>query len=283
MSGGIERPHRSGLAYFKDELLNLEREPRSAERPERLSLDNLLVFETLFQPRETSLAFRAGESQKHVETMARVVREGGELDPMAVVAFGSRWLLLDGHHRRAAYLDAEHCKPVPVEVHDSDLHGAERLAWAMALSTALNSKNKLAMSDADKLDSAWRLTVMGAGSKRKVHEATGAANGSIGNMRNTLARLREDGGHSDSELYAMTWSGAMWQRRRLEGDEEQGPHPEAHERKLRSLIRALSPPVDAKGPPAVLLLEALEELRPGVAIELETAIALRRAGESLDI
>ena len=159
----ISRPDRSSQPYYKKELLRLDRFSRpNRPLPTELSLDAIKVIDVLFQPRESSLLFRAGASEEHVENMARVVAQGRLLAPLVVAAFGTSWVLLDGHHRYQAYLEADHRKPVPVEVAESALSGESRVKWAVTLSIELNSRDKLSMSARDKMEAAWRLTVLDA-------------------------------------------------------------------------------------------------------------------------
>jgi hypothetical protein len=213
--------------------------------------------------------------------MARVVSRGATLDPLVIAAFGAQWVLIDGHHRRAAYKQAGYGEAVPVVVEDSPLGGVERARWAVMLSVALNSKNKLAMSGEDKFDAAWRLVVEAedALSKKQLMDATGVADGTIGNMRRVSSALGE-AGHRPLARRAMSWARARFEYRCLKGDVGQ-PDPEAQEKRLRLLTKKLSPIINGRLS-AMLLLEAMEGLRPGISVELETAIGMAKDREAAE-
>lgn len=286
----IDMPRREAWADDVSQLAKLDTSPRPQGVPEELALADILVLPSLFQPRGQSLGFRPGASARHVEEMARVVKDGRHLDSVAVVAFGSRWVLVDGHHRLSAHQQAGYSGPVPVTVHDCKKAGRDRVAWAVALSTTLNAKDKLPMSPDDKVDSAWRLVVMvGYGmTKEQLVEASTVKDRTIGYMRKAWKALLE-AHHSHESLYEMTWRRAKREMEKLNGDASDAD-PDWEERKMRELMRKLSPAIDERLP-ALTLLEALERLRPGLEIELETAIQLakerreeeRRVEELLDV
>lgn len=277
----VDRPQREAFTFYRSQLLALEKQPRPTATPSHLPLERITVYDVLFQPRETSLVYRAKASQRHVETMARVVSEGSELDPIVVVAFGPQYVLIDGHHRLEAYQEAAYASPVPVQVIESELTGEERITWAIRLSASLNSKNKLAMSDQDKMDVAWRLTVVGGLSKREVAKDAGVGTRSVANMRSVAAALRELG-HQDHQLYSYTWHRATFELRKAQGQAEGEASPDALERRLRRLVQALSPALEANYS-APELLAALEQLRPGIGDEFKEAMQEAAARADLDI
>ena len=280
----IDRPNRLSLTADIAQLTDLEGE--IGESITELSPTDLLVMESLFQPRETGLLMRRGASVRHVDEMAQVVKGGRFLDPIAVAAFGSCWVLIDGHHRLEAYRQAGVTGPVPVRVHESPTKGRERVLWAMGVSSSLNVKDKLPMTQEDKFDNAWRLVVsIGYGrSKDDLVGMTGVADGTIATMRRVRKALEEAGISTDT-LYAMLWPIARWEYRKLHGDDD-SPIPDFDEKRLRQLIKRLTPALRDRVP-ASLLLEALESLRPGIGIDLDDAIkcraAYQRALAELDI
>jgi hypothetical protein len=282
----IEMPRREAWADDVSELAKLDRNPRPQVRPKELPLADILVLPSLFQPRGQSLGFRPGASARHVEEMARVVKDGRDLDAVAVVAFGSRWVLVDGHHRIAAYEEAGHAASVPVAVYDCDKAGKDRVTWAVALSTRLNAKDKLSMSADDKVDSAWRLVVMVGYdmTKEQLVKASTVKDRTIGYMREAWNALLA-ANHTPESLYEMTWRRAKWELDKLNGDASEA-NPDWEERRMRELMRKLSPAIDERLP-ALTLLEALERLRPGLELELEMAIQIakerRKAEELLDV
>jgi hypothetical protein len=286
----IDMPRREAWANDVSELAKLDSDPRPQSRPEELPLAEIVVLPSLFQPRGQSLGFCPGASARHVEEMARAVKYGRLLDAVAVVAFGSAWVLVDGHHRIAAYNEAGYAASVPVAVHDCNEAGQDRVAWAVALSTRLNAKDKLSMSADDKVDSAWRLVVMVGYdmTKEQLVEASTVKDRTIASMRAVRKALLE-ANHSPESLYDMTWRRAKWEMDKLNG-EASDADPDWEERRMRELMRKLSPAIDERLP-ALTLLEALERLRPGLEIELESAIQLakerrqepRRIEELLDV
>src|SRR5665213_313071 len=57
----------------------------------------------LFQPRRPGWGTRRLDT-KHVNSLATKITRKGELDPVVVVKLGQDWVVVDGHHRVAAYL-----------------------------------------------------------------------------------------------------------------------------------------------------------------------------------
>jgi hypothetical protein len=57
----------------------------------------------LFQPRRPGWGTRTLDA-KHVNSLATRITRKGELDPVVVVKLSSDWVVVDGHHRIAAYL-----------------------------------------------------------------------------------------------------------------------------------------------------------------------------------
>lgn len=265
----VEEPRRMAIRMDEERLLKLERFPRRQDLPVDVSLDDIIVLDALFQPRGFSLTMNPGASRKHVETMARAVSRGGALDPLVIAAFGEKWVLIDGHHRRAAYKQAGHANPIRVAVVESTLGGLQRVRWAVGLSVALNSKNKLAMSAEDKFDAAWRLVVDSEElSKKEISAVTHVSDGTVAKMRRVSLALRA-AGHRPLPLRAMRWGSARYEYKALHGS--MGDNADGQERRLRLLTKGLSRLI-TRSLPAALLLEAMEALRPGISFDLELAI-----------
>lgn len=276
----LDMPRRGTWKKDVQQLVKLEAKGgRPSSCPERLGAHNLLVMEALYQPRGASLGFRPGASAKHIEAMANIVREGGSLDPLAIMAFGSRCVLIDGHHRLEAYKRANRAHDMPVKVYDTEEAGEERVTRAIALSMALNAKDKLAMSPEDKSDAAWRMVIRvgDAMSKRHLVSVSAVKERTIGYMR-AVAKALLAAGRTPESLYEMAWATARWENERLKGNDSE-PNPEADEKRLRHLMKKLAPAINDRLP-AALLLEALERLRPGLELELETAIHYAKKGRT---
>jgi hypothetical protein len=80
-----------------------------------------------------------------------VLQGGGTLPPLLVYPIGDAYYVIDGHHRLAAY-DTARCKgAILAHVFSGTLSEAERAALRS------NNKNKLPMTQADKITAAWRL------------------------------------------------------------------------------------------------------------------------------
>lgn len=282
----VASPLRVEWAEDMKTLVTLEGEPRLTNEASEISLDEVMVLPSLFQPRGESLGFNPWASQRHVEELASAVSDGRKLDPIALVAFGPRWVLVDGHHRREAYIAAGWTKPVPAQVFDSPKAGEHRATWAVALSASLNAKDKLPMSPRDKADAAWRLVVLAdlEMSKRELVESTTVRDRTIGNMRSARNKLL-GAGWTDERLYDLSWAQARLELARLDGDLPE-IDPELYDKQLRRLMKKLTKVVDGRTS-AMMLLDALERLRPGLELELETAIQMakerRRVSELLDI
>lgn len=279
----IEMPSRSSLYETQvSELVNTDKmTARPSSTPIRLNPRDVRRLEALFQPRETSLLYSQGNSRRHIRTLAKSALEG-DLDPVAIVAFGDGWYLVDGHHRLEAYIRAEHVGSVPVQVHHSDKVGRARVVWAIGLSTALNSKEKLPMSGADKFDAAWRSVVMGGKTKQQIHLDTRASVATISTMRRILKELVASGSYEAGDLQTKQWSLVSFYHRTL-GEPLGDQDPVArYDRKLRLLIKQLTPAFNSHVD-AELLLTALEVLKPGVTDEIVMAAEERLLTEALGI
>jgi hypothetical protein len=105
-------------------------EPRA--RPNRLPHKAITKMPELFQPR--------GMSEKHIGDLVRAIQNFGEVDPLTVIAVGSKAVLIDGHHRLEAYQRAKKLAGIPVTYFDGTPQEAVLEAGRA------NSKAKLPMS-----------------------------------------------------------------------------------------------------------------------------------------
>jgi len=137
----------------------------------------------VFQPRGGK-----DEDDYHVRELTRALKAGGataKLDPVLVMRIGRDVYCVDGHHRLAAYREAEASGPIPVEWFDGKLDDA------VGEAIKRNSRDKLPMSRNDKLEAAWRLVVLGANSKAEIIQATTISDGTVATMRRTARTIRE--------------------------------------------------------------------------------------------
>jgi hypothetical protein len=184
---------KDGIEY----LQGLENEASPQERhPVRLPINAIKLMPSVFQMRDLGdqpgkYGEKLTSDERHVRELFQALRNKPErqrtLDPIVVVAMGSEWFCIDGHHRLEAYRQIGTNRPVPVEVFQG------RLSQAVEKASKRNSKDKLPMSSTDKMEAAWRLDVLGEFSKREVMEATGASDGSLGSIRRVKRALQKKG------------------------------------------------------------------------------------------
>ncbi|SFN95487.1 ParB-like nuclease domain-containing protein [Bradyrhizobium sp. Ghvi] len=139
----------------------------------------------LFQPRRPGYGLRKVDTQ-HVNALATRITRKGELDPVLVVKLGSKWVVVDGHHRIAAYQKLKYKAPIKCEWF------AGTVREAMDESLRRNEKTHLRVEQADKAEAAWTRTLMdwdGKGwssSKAQVVTLTGASDGTVAQMRRVV-------------------------------------------------------------------------------------------------
>lgn len=271
---GVVAPNRSERKVQTDKLI--ERHSQGGTEalgdPKELPLASICEEPHVFQIRHDSIVYAPSMSNAHIQKLSATVRQGQALDPIKVVAFGDAWFLVDGHHRLAAYRKAKWAGPVPVEAEHSPLTGLERVLWAEGLGAAENKKDRLPLSEADKADAAWRSVVQGKGSKAETARTFGVSERTVANMREVSKRLI-GAGLTPDELLSFGWGRARYEDRRLHGAED-GDFDGKERRKrvlAKNLVRAMR-----LRPDAADLLEVLEEMRPGISLELENAIATAR-------
>lgn len=136
----------------------------------------------LFQPRRPGWGTHKLDP-KHVKTLATNITRKGELDPVVVVKLGDQWVIVDGHHRVAAYLQLKRTDKIKCEWFTGTVREA------MDESLRRNEKAHLRVDQGDKHEAAWTRTVLDwngkdwSSSKRKVVRITGTSDGTVGKMR----------------------------------------------------------------------------------------------------
>lgn len=164
MAKRIEKPRRpaklNGLKRLKSKvtLEQLKRlakeEPRTKKRPTGLQLKDIHTAPIVFQWRLVNEEIVADE--QHVRELARIIKSKKipqPLDAILVTAIGSRFFVVDGHHRVDAYHTAGWKGLVPVEHLETSLDAARVEALRR------NIKNQLPMTRGSKSEAAWRLMV----------------------------------------------------------------------------------------------------------------------------
>ncbi|MDP2732924.1 MAG: ParB/RepB/Spo0J family partition protein [Hoeflea sp.] len=142
--------------------------------PQRLDLKGITLIPALFQPRAMV--------DRHVSELRRVVKAGGEVDPVTMLRVGERCILIDGHHRHAAYR-LEQRPDLPVVWFGGSPEDASLEAGMM------NSKAKLPMTNAERQNYAWRLVLIDRHSKARIAEASGVAARTVATMRTVRKSL----------------------------------------------------------------------------------------------
>src|SRR6267378_753626 len=129
----------------------------------------------LFQPRRPGYGLRTLDT-RHVGKLAvRIERK--DMDPVLVVKLGREWVVVDGHHRLAAYRKLKHAEPIKCEWF------AGTIREATDESLRRNEKTHLEVQQGDKAEEAWKRTLLGWGSKHEVVKITGCGEGTVAKMR----------------------------------------------------------------------------------------------------
>jgi hypothetical protein len=180
---------------INDEIRLLEKELRDGAAQPSLDirgipLSQIKVSESVFQPRDFSNGGMA-YSEDHVRNLMAALSANpeGMLDPLIVWWSGKCWRVIDGHHRLMAYQRKAKQNPkslglIPVRVFKGSIFEATLEAARQ------NSKDKLPMSQAEKMNRAWKFTVLNAGSKRTIAEACQIGTASVSNMRKQLEAIK---------------------------------------------------------------------------------------------
>lgn len=266
----ISVPNRSGARWERDRLSRTVPVDPAAPLPARLSLDAIKQAPNLFQPRFDSIAYAPGRSEAHIADLGRMPRNGRELDPVTVVAFGTDWFLVDGHHRVAAYQQAGWAGDIPVQALASPLQGTERVDWAVQQSFADNVKSRLNISTSDKADGAWLAVALGSSqSKAKLSAAFGVSARTIATMRTVRSGWEALG------IPAATFAGwrtARNELKRRQDGETDHARPDFDYKRRREAAKRLTPVMDMRLPPDQLA-DALEQFSPGIVEAMAAARA----------
>lgn len=187
---------------FAESLAMLKEEAKGRTPPQviptSLPLKEIKVAHLAFQPR--NFEGDRAESEEHIKNLMNAIRnkEDHLLDPLVVWWSGKRWYVIDGHHRRLAYERLADHKTDPLKVPGIPVKVFEgTLNEAVSEASGMNAKDKLNMSHKDKLDRAWKLTVMDhpeppSMSKADISRATTISQRTIANMRKELRRITEE-------------------------------------------------------------------------------------------
>jgi hypothetical protein len=147
--------------------------------PASLPRSDIKQLPDIFQPRHKKLDVR------HVEELAKLIKRGVSVDPVVVYPMADGFVLIDGHHRVAAYKQAGGTKAIPVKVFDGTLEEA------VLASGLVNGRTRLPMTKTERMDYAWRLIKFERYSKAQVCEASSVSDGQVGKMRRVFRHLGE--------------------------------------------------------------------------------------------
>ena len=236
MSWNERLPFDEGLARLK----KAAEVSTKTDRPTVIRRADIRIAHSVFQPRLFQEDLQ--KDQAHVEELARALKAKPKdrriLDPVLVMAIGSAFYCVDGHHRLLAYAKVGVDGAVPVE------HFGGTIEDALKEAIHRNAKDRLAMTHEDKMEAAWRLVILGVHSKREIAEATGAAESTIGTMRATLRELEEADERTSTDWdpsankdpRTMTWAEA---KRALKGDAPREFTDEARAAQTREWARRI--------------------------------------------
>lgn len=166
----------SDLAQELGELAEMQAEGSRTDRPRKLRIDEIEERQTVFDIRGEEL------SEHHLADLGRVLRDAEHLDPVVVMPCGEKFVLVDGHHRLEVYRRAGRRK-VPVRYFVGAPWGALEEA------NRLNGKAMLPMTNDQRQNNAWRLTLTGELSIRRTKELSGVSKAQVKIMRSALRDL----------------------------------------------------------------------------------------------
>lgn len=237
-------------ALFEEEGHGLTSEQMSRNQE---PIRRLEVAPNAFQFRDPN--HREGEKEYHVRKLVQALeRQEGYFDPLLLFAVDGHRIVLDGHCRLQAYLraDLEADTEIPVRY----FQGA--FSEALTRPASENSKRKLALTQRERLEAAWKLVCFdeqrGNYSLRHIARAAGCGKSTVGNMRQVL---REEEGLV-AKRKSMTWVEVKDERkeaREVDPDWEE----KVAEKMRRAIRRALA---DQPNKTPQCFFRALEEGYP---------------------
>lgn len=144
----------------------------------------------LFQPRRPGWGTRELDTRT-VKRLVTRIKQKGELDPVLVVKLetantytgeldGHEWIVVDGHHRIAAYLKLKWPGTIKCEW----FAGTVREATDESLRR--NEIIHLEVQQGDKWEDAWKRVLLGWGSKQEIVKLTGTSDGIVARMRRAV-------------------------------------------------------------------------------------------------
>jgi ParB-like nuclease domain len=226
---------------------------RTSEIRERLEL---------FQPRQLSYDPRLSVDAEWVKELAKKISIQGELDPVLVIRLGTEWVCVDGHHRIAAYRLRNHKKPIKCEWFAGTPTEAVEEGYQRGL------RNSLPITEADRLEEAWRRVLLEQGSRKEISQASGVGTSTIAEMRRVKKRYNEDPAFAERvgrPLLETSWGVMKLAKREDEPDSEEQDIDEKAERLARTINSKLT---DKLKKDAVVTAIALAKYDPRLPLRL---------------
>jgi len=179
-AGAISEPNAAafGPAVVLRRLQGLATAAQPAFLPPELEWDAIRQEPDLFQPRPIA--------ERHISELIRAIGVAGKLDAVTVIQVGAHAVLIEGHHRMAAYRRAGIVEGIPVA------YFAGGLEAAVLESGRANSKAKLSMTNEDRQNCAWRWVQLGIHSISQIATSSGVSVRQVSTMRKVLKHLGED-------------------------------------------------------------------------------------------
>jgi len=209
-SGYVKRTAR----VLKEQMAIAERQRSVSKRPAdgivHIKPASIKMRPELFQVREFSYGLRSVDTD-HVKKLERAIGISGELDAPVVIKLGKEWVCVDGHHRIEAHKRTAAHKPIKCEWFGGTVREA------VDASMSLNRKDRLNVTQKDRLEAAWKRVVLEFGSKAEIVKLCGVGEGSVSHMRRLKAAYEADdaGGKLFRKRLGMELEEASWMHARL--------------------------------------------------------------------
>lgn len=184
------------MTALRDRQKRSERQARQGRKVEtrKAPPGRLIELPNVFQPRGIG-----GYIDDHVDKLVKACDVDAKtgrfqpLDPIHVILVDSRYVVVDGHHRRAAYIQAGlGGQSVPIRVHRVDPVEAQRIAGRS------NTRQREPMTQAQRLAYAWELVQARDNdgnwllSKPQIADWASVSARTVGKMRHVVRTLLDE-------------------------------------------------------------------------------------------
>lgn len=154
----------------------------------KLPLKRITTRPSVFQPRAPLAEDNAQEREEHIEGLVQALTEGESLPPILIWKLKEEWVVLDGHHRLAAYQQVKQSSDrIPVRVFSGSFN------QAVAQSIRSNRSDKLRMSRHEKENAAWKVVTEDTRfSLRQIGSIAGVSRSTVHRMTRLWKQLKEE-------------------------------------------------------------------------------------------